>query len=166
MRGLVAIAGALAQKPGQGGHSWVFLQYLLGFRRLGYDVLFLDRLEPGMCTGPGGRAASLDESINLRYFNDVMQRFELAGSAALLYDRGRRIVGMRRDAIVERMRQSRALINFMGYLDDPELLAAARLRVFFDFDPGFGQMWQAMGLHQALAGHDQYVTIGENIGRD
>ena len=45
----IAIAGSLAQKPGRGGHTWVFLQYLLGFRKLGWDVLFLDRLEPEMC---------------------------------------------------------------------------------------------------------------------
>ncbi len=48
-RGLeVVMAGALAQKPWVAGHTWVFLQYLLGFRRLGVDVLFLDRLDAGM----------------------------------------------------------------------------------------------------------------------
>ena len=50
----VLIAGSLAQSPGHGGHTWVFLQYLLGFRRLGWDVLFLDRLEPEMCVDDGG----------------------------------------------------------------------------------------------------------------
>ena len=39
----IVVSGALAQKPGIGGHTWVFLQYLLGFRRLGYDVVFVDR---------------------------------------------------------------------------------------------------------------------------
>src|SRR5436309_16008737 len=57
----VAVAGSVAQKPGHGGHTWVFLQYLLGFRRLGWDVLFLDRLDPAACTddtavGPRGGA--------------------------------------------------------------------------------------------------------------
>ena len=32
-RGCVIIAGSLAQRPGYGGHAWVFLQYLLGFRK-------------------------------------------------------------------------------------------------------------------------------------
>jgi hypothetical protein len=32
----IVIAGSLAQRPRQGGHTWVFLQYLLGFRRLGW----------------------------------------------------------------------------------------------------------------------------------
>jgi Methyltransferase domain len=43
MSAAIAVAGAVAQKAGRGGHTWVFLQYLLGFRRLGYDVLFVDR---------------------------------------------------------------------------------------------------------------------------
>ena len=50
----IVIAGSLAQRPHHGGHTWVFLQYLLGFRRLGWDVLFVDRLEPGMCVDAAG----------------------------------------------------------------------------------------------------------------
>ena len=50
----IVIAGSLAQKPGRGGHTWVFLQYLLGFRKLGWDVLFVDRLEPEMCVDEAG----------------------------------------------------------------------------------------------------------------
>ena len=45
MKETIVVAGSLAQKPGHGGHTWVFLNYLLGFKRLGWDVLFLDRLE-------------------------------------------------------------------------------------------------------------------------
>ena len=63
------------------------------------------------------------------------------------------------------MRRSDALINFMGFLNDAEVLAAGPIRVFLDFDPGFGQMWQALGLQQMFAGHDRYVTVGENIGQ-
>ena len=43
----IAIAGSIAQRPGRAGHAWVFLSYLLGFRDLGYEVLFIDRLASG-----------------------------------------------------------------------------------------------------------------------
>jgi hypothetical protein len=36
--------------------------------------------------------------------------------------------------------------------------------VFLDIDPGFPQMWHELGLHDSLAGHDTFVTIGQNIG--
>ena len=45
MRDTVVVAGALARRPHQAKHTWQFLQYLLGFKKLGFDVLFLDRLE-------------------------------------------------------------------------------------------------------------------------
>ena len=67
----VVVAGSLAQKPGQGGHAWVFLQYLLGFQKLGFDVLFLDRLDPHMA--PDG-----DDVPHVSYLRDVMAQFDLA----------------------------------------------------------------------------------------
>ena len=160
----IAIAGSLAQKPGRGGHSWVFLQYLLGFRKLGWDVLFLDRLEPDMCIDNDGGRAALAESWNLRYLEDVMCRFGLDRKWALVCDRGSYTIGRSRAAILEHVRSSEALINVMGFLKDDEILASAPRRVFLDIDPGFGQMWRQLGLHDAFRGHDAYVTIAENIG--
>jgi hypothetical protein len=162
---LVVIAGSLAQKPHQGGHTWVFLQYLLGFRRLGYEVLLLDRLEPDMCVDQAGRASSLSGSVNLRYLQEVMRDFGLGERYHLSYDSGRESVGMERRGVLESVRGCACLLNFMGFFNDREILDAAPLRVFVDIDPGFGQMWQALGLHDTFAGHDRFVTIGENIGR-
>jgi hypothetical protein len=140
------VAGALAQKPDHGGHAWVFLQYLLGFRRLGFDVLFIDRL------GSDARGT--------RYVQNVMNFFGLPFS---LIDR-KRTVGLSREEVLARARHSSLLLNVMGFLDDDEILAAAPKRVFLDIDPGFGQMWRELGLVDIFAGHDSFVTIGENVG--
>jgi hypothetical protein len=159
----IVIAGSLAQKPGRGGHSWVFLQYLLGFRKLGWDVVFLDRLEPDMCVDDAGAPARVEDSANLRYFLEIMRRFGFEGRYGLLC--GSRTFGLSRLEIVERLAASAALVNIMGFINDPEVLAAAPRRIFLDIDPGFGQMWQALGLHDAFSGHDSFVTIAEAIGR-
>jgi hypothetical protein len=53
----------------------------------------------------------------------------------------------------------------MGFLDDEEILGGAPRRVFLDIDPGFGQMWRELGLADLFVGHDDYLTIGENIGQ-
>jgi glycosyltransferase involved in cell wall biosynthesis len=161
----VVVAGSLAQKPRRGGHSWVFLQYLLGFRRLGWDVLFLDRLEPEMCRDASGQRCSLDLSLNLRYFLEAMERFGLEGKFALLYRQGEQCIGLSRQQVLERTRDAALLLNVMGFLTDEEILERAPQRVFLDIDPGFGQMWQDAGLTNIFQGHDQYVTIGQNIGR-
>jgi hypothetical protein len=164
-RETVIVAGALAQRPQVGGHAWVFLQYLLGFRRLGWDVMFVDRIEPGMCVDDAGRPASFETSANLRYLERVMNRFGLEGKWTLLYDGGRQVAGVPRAKVVERARGSALLLNVMGYLDDEEIVGAAPLRVLLDIDPGFGQMWQELGLHTLFRDHDRYVTIGGRIGQ-
>lgn len=163
-RGTIAVAGALAQRPYMGGHTWVFLQYLLGFRRLGWDVVFIDRLEPGMPLDRDARPVPVETSVNLAYLRESMDSFGLGESWALLYDRSTRAFGMSKDEIVARVKQSALLINFMGYLDDPEIRDVAPKRAFVDIDPGFAQLWHELGWHDAFKSHDAYVTIGENIG--
>ena len=165
MKGTIAVGGSLAQRPQRGGHAWVFLQYLLGFRRLGWDVVFIDRLEPDMCVDEHGQVTTLEMSVNLRYLERVMERFGLGDSWALLFDGGREVVGMDRGQLLQRLRSSALLLNVMGFIDDVDVLTAVPQRVFLDIDPGFGQMWQALGLHETFRDHDAYVTIGENIGR-
>jgi hypothetical protein len=161
----VVVAGALAQRPSRGGHAWVFLQYLLGFRRLGFDVLFLDRLEPDTCVDAEGRPVGVDASAGLAYLRSVMAGAGLDDAWSLLFDGGRQTRGRSRDDVLAHVRRSTLLLDVMGYLGDPELLDAAPRTAFLDIDPGFGQMWQAQGLAEMFGSHDAYVTVGANVGR-
>ncbi len=160
----IAIAGSLAQKPRQGGHTWQFLNYLLGLRGIGWEVLFLDRLEPDMCVDAAGNPCAVEDSVNLAYFLDVMRRFGLGECFSLDFGSGTRVYGMPRAEAREFLRTSAALVNVMGFLVDEDLLAAPPLRVFLDTDPGFGQMWCDLGQADLFRGHDRHVTIAENIG--
>src|SRR5207249_1377976 len=130
--GMIVLAGSLAQKPGNGGHTWVFLQYLLGFKQLGWDVLFLDELDPARCVDETGLVCPVERSRNLRYFLDVMERFGLTDSFALSYNRGERMLGVRREEVLARVRRSAFLLNVMGFLKDEEVLGQAPRRVFLD----------------------------------
>ena len=159
----IVVAGGLAQRAGYGGHAWVFLQYLLGFRRLGFDVLFVDRLEPEWCSDPGGESIP-EQARRLAYLQETMRAFGSPIPYAVLYDGGRRVLGMPRHELVARVRDSVMVLDVMGFLDDEELLDAAPLRVFLDIDPGFPQMWRALGWADLLSRHDVYVTVGANIG--
>jgi hypothetical protein len=165
MNETIVIAGALAQKPRQGGHTWQFLQYLLGFRRLGWEVLFLDQIEPAMCVDDRGQPCPLEQSVNLRYLVEVMTGFGLQDDYSLIYNGGERFIGLTQPQVLERVRNSAFLLNFMGYLSNEAILSQAPRRVFLDTDPGFGQMWCDLGLADIFRGHDAYVTIGEKIGQ-
>jgi hypothetical protein len=146
----IAIAGSIAQRPRRPGHAWVFLNYLLGFRALGHEVLFIDRLGDG--GDPGWLATA-------------MARGGFEGRYAALGGEGGS-VGVPRRQVLAELRRSLLLLNVNGFLDDPELLAAAPRRVYLDIDPGFGQIWADQGLADTFAGHDDFVTVGTNFGGD
>lgn len=161
----IVIAAAVAQMNGHGGHTWALLQYVLGFKRLGWDVLFLDRLEPAMCVGADGQPCAFAASTNLAYLNSVMDRFGLSDSFSVSCgDAGPR-AGLPYHEVLARASHASLFLNVMGVVTDPEILGRPARRVFLDIDPGFGQMWRELGLANVFDGHDAYVTIGENIGR-
>src|SRR5215217_3646586 len=77
----ILFSGMLAGDPWQGGATWAVLQYVLGLRRLGHEVLLVEpiadeRLRP--------RGAALAHAEQARYFREVTAAFDLAGAAALL----------------------------------------------------------------------------------
>ncbi len=154
MRPRIVLGGSLAQKPGKGGHTWVFLQYLLGFKRMGWDVLFLDRMDPGMG----------DPTAGLEYTRRVFEGFGLSERYSVFGADGEVLAGRPRRDVLEFVGSSDVFLNVMGFVDDHEILSAAPLLTFLDIDPGFGQIWCQTGLHDPFAGHDRFVTIGERIG--
>lgn len=162
MRETVVVAGSVAQRPGRGGHAWVLLQYLLGFRRLGYEVLFLDRLSREML--PAG--AEWPPPREVEWLRSTMASQGLEGDWCLLLDdrEGGSTAGLSRREALERVRRATVLIDVMGFLADEEMLAAAGRRVFLDIDPGFPQMWQELGLHRSFGDHDAYATVGLRVG--
>ena len=162
-RGPIIVAGGVAQRVGRSGHTWVFLQYLLGLRRLGWDVLFLDRLEPEMCADENGRPCAPEDSMAFAYLENSFRAAGLAGAWAILDGDGR-CLGCSRREVIEFARSAPFLLNFMGYCTDEEILAAVECRVFIDLDPGLGQMWQRLGLADLFSGHDAFVTVGTRIG--
>lgn len=159
----IAVAGSIAQRPGRGGHAWVFLNYLLGLRRLGHRVLFVDRLTAAMAAGapPGG---SLSRSAEASWLHEVMAGAGLENDYALLIPE-EEDAEMRR-GLLDRLGAVDLLIDVNGFLDDRELLAAPARAAFLDIDPAIQQMWVDLGLADGLfGGHDLHFTFGENIGR-
>jgi hypothetical protein len=164
MSGVIVVAGALALRPNRGGHTWVFLQYLLGLRRLGWDVVFVDHVDMADCTDELGRPSGFEGSCQRAYFRRVMGGFGLDQASALLSDDGSS-EGLSREDVISLTRDSSLLVNVMGFLRDEAVLEAAPRRVFLDIDPGFPQMWRDLGLADVMTGHDDFVTIGQNIGQ-
>ena len=147
------VAGALANKPGSGGEAWVRLSWVLGLRRLGWDVWFVERLA---AADPAGIA----------YFESVVEAFGLGERAALLSAEGESLVGPEEAALADLVAGAEALFDVSGHLGRGPLLAAAQRRIYVDLDPGFTQAWHAdPGIDFSVEGYDRYFTVGQSIGQ-
>ena len=151
-RGKILLAGAVANKARQGGEAWVRLNWLLGLRQLGFDVHFIEQLQPG------APASAAD------FFRETMQRHGLTECATLLNGDGAQC-GPSLAHVLDFAADADALVNISGHLTHEDIMRRARRRVYVDIDPGFTQIWHAQGATGlGLALHDTHFTIGENIG--
>lgn len=161
----VIISGAVANKPLNGGESWVRLSWLRGFERLGCQVYLLEQIRPEHCVDAGGARTRFEDSVNLAYFRWVVDTFGLQGRAALVCDDESATSGAtlaELDAVSE---AADLLVNITGHLRMDRFLRRIRRKVYVDIDPGFTQYWHAAGIAGAhLEGHDAFFTIGEHIG--
>ncbi len=88
----VVVSGALANKPANGGAAWTRLSWALGFKRLGYQVYFLEQISPSVCVDESGARCAVERSSNLAYFTTVTRQFGLA--AALIVEGEARSIGL------------------------------------------------------------------------
>jgi hypothetical protein len=128
------------------------LQYLLGLRRLGHRVIFVEPLPADKLAG------------STAYFRQVMSDFGLGDSSALLAAGTRESVGMPRADLLDAARGADLLLNVSGMLTDPDILGAVPVRVYLDLDPAFVQLWHAQGIDMRFDGHTHFVTVGQAIG--
>jgi hypothetical protein len=161
----VFVAGALANKPGNGGEAWVRLSWLLGLRRLGFEVVFVEQLSLGACVDAAGAPTPVARSHNLAFFRSVVDRFGLA-SACLIYDEGAEFFGMAREKLLAKAETAPALFNISGHLTYGPLMRQFSRRIYVDVDPGYTQYWHASGQSLGLEDHDEHLTVGGNVGTD
>jgi hypothetical protein len=150
----------VAADPRQGGAAWAVLQYVLGLRRLGHAVLFVEQM-PQRALVPAG--ASLEDSANTAFFRAVVDEAGVGDSSALLLEGTDESAGIPYDDLAG---GADVLFNVSGILTDERLTAAIPVRAYLDLDPAFNQLWQADGIDMRFAGHTHFVTVGQAIGTD
>jgi hypothetical protein len=152
----VIVSGMIAATPWQGGATWAVLQYLLGLRRLGCDVRFLE---------PLSNAVPVPERLS--YLRDVMARFGFEDRWALVPAAGGEPIGMSRRALRAAARESELLLSVSGMLTDPDVIDAVAVRAYLDLDPAFNQLWHAVdGIDMRFDAHTHLVTVADAVGGD
>ena len=150
----IVVAGMLAGVPRQGGATWAVLQYVLGLRRLGHEVVVVEEVAPEAFAGAAPRLAALARA------------FDLGPWAALVARGSGEVAGLERTALARAVDGADLLLNLSGTLTDEDLLGRVGVRAFVDLDPAFTQLWHAAeGVDMGFDRHDRFVTIGQAVGR-
>src|SRR5882724_6794577 len=138
----IMISGALGSLPWFGGHAWAYLNYILGFRRLGFDVHYVEYIRNDHCVDENGKSAPFYACSNVEYFRRVMDRFSLSDCTTLLEQHGEGHVGLSHVDLERLAPEIDLLINMGGRTLPPSVLAAVGQRVYLDLDPGYTQVWK------------------------
>ena len=81
----ILFSGSIAgHAVGYGGNTWAFLQWILGFRRLGFDVYYVEERQGKDLMDEDLKPAPFAKSANAQSFRRLIERFELGDRAALL----------------------------------------------------------------------------------
>ncbi|MGH7564067.1 MAG: glycosyltransferase, partial [Gemmatimonadota bacterium] len=107
----------VAGVPGQSGIAWIALQYALGLRRLGHEVLLVEPVDKEQLRPATTPLAS---SENAAYFGDVVRQFGLEDEAALLLSESCETWGLTYDRIHDWARHADLVVNVGGCLMDPD----------------------------------------------
>ena len=162
----VVVLGMMGRCP-FGGQTWLYLNWLRGFQRLGHDVWYVedDTVWP---YHPEQNTITDDCSYAVRHLDRCLERIGLAGRWAFrLADRDGACWGLTPRALDELYRTCDALLNVVGATDLREQHLAARRRIYVETDPVIAELQLANGdahTREAFANHDVIATYGENYG--
>ena len=162
----ILVSGMLAGVPYHGGVTWVVLQYLLGFRRLGHEVMFVEPVDEAVV---GSADDGADEiAVRDRYFHAVTERYGLAATA--LVDPRGRSVGVDFADVDAFARSADLLVNLSGVLHPEkwsEWIDRIPVRLYVDLDPGFTQIWaDGYGIDMGFSGHTHFASVGGTLASD
>jgi hypothetical protein len=167
----IVLLGIMTRHP-VAGVIWQTLHYLEGFRRLGYDVYYVEAgaHQPSSLLDPGGYAAVDRSEVAARFLDATLGRMGMRDRWAFhaLHSDGR-CYGMSEGALRRLYASCEALINLHGAtLPQPDHVETGRL-VYLETDP----VWIQVELHRGLAEtaeflglHHAFFTFGENYGTE
>jgi hypothetical protein len=170
--------------PQGGGHLWVFLNWALGLRALGCEVIWLEtvsnketvsalksrRKYNGLRLERDGlveRSSDLmyEVQANVATLKRRLERYGLAENLALHSWSGETLSDEVTKGCLdlEAAAEADLLLN-LRYNLPGEVVGRFRRSALLDIDPGLLQVWISQGL-VSVPQHDLYFTIGETVGQ-
>jgi hypothetical protein len=166
-RGRIIVFGILFWYP-LAGVTYQFLHYLIGLRRLGYDVHYVE--DSGRWIyDPRLNEMSPDASGNVDAVAPILEEHGFAGRWAFrgAYPGGE-CYGMSEADLLRLYWEADAFLNVTGAQEIRDEHLVCPRRIYVESDPFVSQVKAAQGDEETLRildAHDKHFTFGENVGR-
>ncbi|HJQ84377.1 MAG TPA: hypothetical protein VKA21_09900 [Candidatus Binatia bacterium] len=161
----IVVLGIVGQYP-MAGVAWQAIHYLLGFRRLGREVWYIE--DSGAPPYDPQRGMNTEDCTHaVRHVADVMGRIGLADRWAYVDLMHGEVHGLSRARLDAVYREAAALVNLCGATAPREEHRRGPKLVYIETDPVYEQLRIALGEASSLdflASHDVLFTYGENLG--
>ncbi|MEO5904835.1 MAG: glycosyltransferase [Gemmatimonadaceae bacterium] len=154
----IVVLGMMSRHP-VAGMIWLTVQYLIGLRRMGYDVWYVE---------PQGGAPGQNSSVEAEWLERVLRRFDLADRWAYDAVHGDgQCYGMSDTALRELIRSAHWIFNLHGSTKPTEELSRPGRLVYIGTDPVEVEisLWEGDARSSSfLSPHCAFFTWGENLG--
>jgi len=160
------IAGSyMVRYPLGGMMSWT-LQWLLGLRRLGHEVVFVEKSHyADSCYDPRQQASGNDFRYGLKTTVALLERFGLTDGWCYVDFEGR-YHGMTRRAIEAKFSTADLFLDLGTHGSWLEEASHSGTRVLVDGEPGYTQIRMEKGEGFSRNGYDYYFSNGADIGSE
>jgi len=142
--------------PTGGGHHWVFLNWALGLRQLGCEIVWLERALP---TTPAAQVQALVATLKAR-----LAHYGLSQDLVLVSWTGDPLSDEATAGCLTPEAAAADLLLNSQYDLSADVVRRYRRSALLDIDPGLLQLWVSGGRFR-LTPHDAYFTIGETVGQ-
>jgi hypothetical protein len=171
----IIVTGYAATYP-FGGATWDYLQYVIGFKRLGHRVYYLE--DTGKWTWDIARNTFTDDArTNVAYLARSLAALEPALADHWAFrDVHDQYHGMSQAQVAQLCREADVFINYSGSCILREEYLACRTKVYLDTDPLYNQAGEVDYLRGTadaetrwavdyMLQHDRFLSFAENIGK-
>jgi hypothetical protein len=162
----VVVLGMMGRAP-FAGVAWQVLHYLEGFRRLGYDVYYVEDtgdwpFNPEQNTVTADCYYTVQYIARLLAWCGMPERWAYRAAA-----QGGRIYGLSESLFADLLERAAALVNLTGATVLREEHLRVPIRIYLETDPVLPQIEVAQGRQSTidlLGAHTHHFSYGENLG--
>ena len=164
----ILILGYIVRGP-LGGLAWHHLQYVLGLKQLGHNVMFLeDSDDYASCYNPETFEVSENPQYGVKFLNDLFARFDMKDQWSYFDAHMNQWYGQNEITTISFCANADIVINLSGVNPLRDWWTSIPLRMLVDTDPAFTQIKHltdsdAMGIAKC---HTHFATFGENFEKN